>query len=119
MDQQRLQMKDGFLKTGEKISPPYAQSTVSQKRKKGQETGHVTLENTKEFKAMFFVDVRPKSYIIDSAKLVGRGVLLSPFLERMYGPSIWGLGGKYKIDYIASLREAMKINIQQQLQQHA
>ncbi|KAI0243872.1 hypothetical protein L0F63_006391 [Massospora cicadina] len=54
---QRDQMSDGLLKTGGNITPMYAASTIKKKKKKGQETSHVTLEDTGGFKKDFFMDV--------------------------------------------------------------
>lgn len=112
--QQKRQMSDGLYWTQAFIRPPYAESTINVKRRRGDETAHVTFDGiTGGFKLQMFMDVRPEAgtFAIDSAKLVSRGVPLSSILEAKYTGQIWGIGGPYKANFIPYLREGMKLEI--------
>jgi len=115
IDQQVKQQYAGLLKDGRAINPLYATVTRIRKISKSAPYDRVTLRDSGEFHKSIFVDVRPNSYVIDSYRMVGKGVLLSPYLEYMYGPSIWGLGGEYKARYIDVLRRAMKEKLENDL----
>lgn len=118
LGEQKDQMGAGLLKTGKPITPLYSPSTVKKKKRKGQVSSHVTLEDTLEFKNGMFVDVREKTYIIDSLRKAKGGVRLSIYLqsEKKYTGKIWGLGGDYRSRYLAVLLKSMKRYVKKAIQ---
>lgn len=75
----------GENRDGEKITPKYAPITVEIKREKGQPTNRVTLRDTFEWQASFYVQLYPDGFeIMASDWKTGQ-------LKEKYGDEILGL----------------------------
>lgn len=97
---QQMQLFSGLSADGRTIQPPYAESTIEAKRKKGQPTDRVTLKDTGAFYAGIIIDVRENTFVIDSADEK------SGKLQDRYGEKIFGLNSESRIEYIKTLKPA-------------
>ena len=79
------QLFQGIDAQGRQISPPYAESTIKRKIKKGQPTDRVTLKDTGFFYFSFFIDYQPKEFTIQAEDIK------TIFLLARYGLDILGL----------------------------
>lgn len=75
----------GENRTGAKIKPEYSPVTVAIKKKKGQPTNRVTLRDTFEWQASFYVDYYPDGFEIKASDWK------TEVLTRKYGEEILGL----------------------------
>lgn len=75
----------GERRDGREITPYYAPATVAIKKKKGQRTDHVTLRDTFDWQASFFVQYYPDGFEIKASDWK------TERLKRKYGDEILGL----------------------------
>ena len=75
----------GITVSGTPITPAYTPFTTSIKRRKGQETGHVTLKDTGAFHKSIFI-----KYESDSFSIVAKDSK-TPKIIKKYGDDILGL----------------------------
>ena len=94
---------------GNELFPPYTPFTVSIKQSKGQPTDRVTLYDTGQFHASFFVDWRPTEF-----EIYARDVL-TPKLAGKYGPEIFGLDDNSQQDLIDNLRDPLTDNFRKKI----
>ena len=107
-DLQAEQMHKGQESTGDMINPPYRFSTVAIKRKKGQPSDRVTLQDTGAFYKGLYVNVTSDSVRIDSTDSK------TTKLVEKYGPDIFGLSVIFKREYLnESLRPLLASKIRQ------
>ena len=94
---------------GNELFPPYTPFTVSIKQSKGQPTDRVTLYDTGQFHASFYVDWRATEF-----EIYARDVL-TPKLAGKYGPEIFGLDDNSQQDLIDNLRGPLADNLRNTL----
>jgi hypothetical protein len=88
------QMFAGMLSNDEQIEPPYAESTIRRKRKKGQPYDRVTLRDTNEFHEAYRLQVI-NDYLVEDSD-----VPYAEYLEKRYTPQIWGLNDENQEEYV-------------------
>ncbi len=93
LNQNRAQMEAGQNKEEKAITPLYAPSTVSKKKRKGQPYDRVTLKDKGEFYNKMGAQVDNEQV------LIGSGVEYAKYLEARYGIQIFGVGGVYQVRY--------------------
>jgi hypothetical protein len=91
---QTEQMYEGFLSTGDPISPPYTARTVKIKKEKGQRYDVVTLNDTNAFYEQMNITVDDEMIQIDSP------VPYAKDLERKYGVEIYGLTEENRKEFV-------------------
>ena len=101
--------KRGQDSEGNELFPPYTPFTVSIKQSKGQPTDRVTLYDTGQFHASFYVDWRATEF-----EIYARDVL-TPKLAGKYGPEIFGLDDNSQQDLIDNLRGPLADNLRNTL----
>ena len=94
---------------GNEITPSYTPFTVQIKLSKGQPTDRVTLLDTGQFHASFYVDWKDTEF-----EIYARDVL-TPKLAGKYGPEIFGLDDNSQQDLIDNLREPLADNLRKAL----
>ncbi len=92
---QQQQMRAGKLSTGADIKPRYARRTIFIKIKKGQPYDRVTLKDTGDFYKGVFIDVRDRTFVVDSTDWKSYKLMLK------YSKNIFILGTQYKNGYLA------------------
>ena len=100
----RGQDSEGF-----ELMPSYTPFTVQIKRSKGQPTDRVTLLDTGQFHASFYVIWRATEF-----EIYARDVL-TPKLAGKYGPEIFGLDDNSQQDLIDNLRGPLADNLRNTL----
>lgn len=85
LDLNRLQMFEGKDGNGVEIDPPYADSTIARKRRKGNPYDRVTLKDEGDFYRLLDLKFSGDSFQIQSNDTK------SVYLERKYGEDIYGL----------------------------
>jgi hypothetical protein len=96
----RGQDSEGF-----ELMPSYTPFTVQIKRSKGQPTDRVTLLDTGQFHASFYVIWQDTEFEIYAKDV------LTPKLAGKYGPEIFGLDDNSQQDLIDNLRQPLKDNL--------
>ena len=81
----------GIKNTGARITPPYAKSTIKQKRSKGQPTDRVTLRDKGGYHAGFFIIYEKDQITIESKAITKKSFNLSEHLAKRYGKEVKGL----------------------------
>lgn len=84
----RDQLFSGKDANGDEILPPYAESTVKRKRRKGSPYDRVTLKDEGEYHQSLEIDFGPDSF------LIGSNDSKAIYLERRYGKSVYGLNAQ-------------------------
>lgn len=104
LEQLREQMKDGKRKDQSNITPLYSEAYKKQKQRLGLESSHVTLYKTGHYYANLFMDVREKTYLVDSLSEQ------SPYLSAKYNgnSNILSIGGPYRQIYLQALSKRLK-----------
>lgn len=96
------QMDAGKDSNGKSITPDYTERTVAIKKKKGQVSSRVTLEDTRDFKGGMKVrNYQSKAEILSEDSK-------SEMLQSKYGESIFGLNN----EHMAVMRNFLKPNFQ-------
>lgn len=95
------QLLKGLDSDGQVIGPSYRPLTISIKRAKGQPTDRVTLKDTGDFHASFFIAYGGKSFAI------GAKDEKTEKLESKYGPEIFGLSDKSLQELIDMIRDPL------------
>lgn len=93
LEQNRQQMNAGQTKENKAITPLYAPSTVTRKKKLGQPYDRVTLKDKGELYDKMAAQVDNEQVII------GSGAEHAKYLEEKYGIQIFGVGSDFKIKY--------------------
>lgn len=88
------QLYNGYMSNGNKIEPPYAESTVKQKRKKGQPTDRVTFKDKGDFYGE--MTAAPDNDVIR----IGSGVPYEKYITQRSGTGIYGLDDQNRKIYI-------------------
>ena len=95
---------------GYELTPSYTPFTVQIKRSKGQPTDRVTLLDTGQFHASFYIIWQDTEF-----EIYARDVL-TPKLAGKYGPEIFGLDDNSQQDLIDNLRQPLQENLKNSLQ---
>jgi hypothetical protein len=107
IDKQRDQMYEGINSDGKQRKPVYAPTTVAIKKRKGQRTDVVTLQDTGDFYGGQFIEVRDDVIVIHSADNK------TAKLVEQYGETIFGLSPVFKKFYLdEDLRPVFKSKIE-------
>lgn len=111
IEMQTGQLFKGTRSDGSKIEPPYASSTIKQKKRKGQPTGRVTLFDKGNYYKSF--KVKPfRSYVeLTSFYEVERGFDLAEHLRKKYGKEIEGLIKKNEDKFLSEVFLLMKAEL--------
>ncbi len=88
----------GLNTDGSYIDPPYSPYTVSKKRKKGQQSNYVTLEDEGNFYEGIFTDVFNAAFTVDSTDEKAND------LVEKYGDLILGLSKEDKAEFAAYIK---------------
>lgn len=94
---------DGKLTNGERITPDYADSTIDEKKRKGQPYDRVTLKDTGDMYSFLFVKVDNGSILFDSK------VDYVDVLRKRYGEMIFGLTDENKKDLRGITRDKILV----------
>lgn len=95
---QRDQLFEGYDGAGQTISPPYAESTIKRKQRKGQPYDRVTLKDEGDFYAGFEVEFSDTEF-----KIIGKD-FKTGFLMKRYGVDILGLDQDSRAKLAAELK---------------
>ena len=105
VSQQKEQLWQGIGSDKRAIMPFYSPKTIVIKQQKGQPFNRVTLKDTGDFYNSIFVDPRGESMYVDS-----RDSKVDD-LEKKYGETILGLGGSFRVPYVAVVQTNMLTSV--------